>query len=87
MRDEVTELLRELLRANTVNPPGNEIRGAQVLRHYFEGSGIECELYAREPDRPNVVARLHGGDGPSFAFLSHTDTVLADPAEWDRDPW
>ena len=45
------------------------------------------ELYAREPDRPNVVARLAGGDGPSLAFLSHTDTVLADPAEWDRDPW
>ena len=80
-------LLQELLRANTVNPPGNEIRGAQVLRDYFEGSGIECELYAREPDRPNVVARLAGGDGPSLAFLSHTDTVLADPAEWDRDPW
>jgi acetylornithine deacetylase/succinyl-diaminopimelate desuccinylase-like protein len=87
VRDEVTELLQELLRANTVNPPGNEIRGAQVLRDYFEGSGIECELYAREPDRPNVVARLQGGDGASLAFLSHTDTVLADPAEWDRDPW
>ncbi|MDQ3121392.1 MAG: M20/M25/M40 family metallo-hydrolase, partial [Actinomycetota bacterium] len=30
---------------------------------------------------------MPGGDGPSLAFLSHTDTVLADPAEWDRDPW
>lgn len=80
-------LLQELLRANTVNPPGNEIRGAQVLRDYFAESGLECELYAREPDRPNVVARIEGGDGPSLAFLSHTDTVLADPAEWDRDPW
>jgi len=79
--------LQELLRANTVNPPGNEIRGAQVLRYYFEQSGIECEFLAREPDRPNVVARIEGGDGPSLAFLSHTDTVLADPAEWDRDPW
>ena len=83
----MTALLQELLRANTVNPPGNEIRGAQVLRAYFERSGIECELYAREPDRPNVVARLEGGDEPSLGFLSHTDTVLADPAEWDRDPW
>src|SRR5206468_8605296 len=50
-------------------------------------NGIEVELYAREPERPNVVARLRGGDGPSLAFLSHTDTVLADPAEWERDPW
>jgi acetylornithine deacetylase/succinyl-diaminopimelate desuccinylase-like protein len=87
LRDEVTALLQELLRANTVNPPGNEIRAASVLREYFALNGIEAELYAREPDRPNVVARIRGGDGPSLAFLSHTDTVLADPEEWDRDPW
>jgi acetylornithine deacetylase/succinyl-diaminopimelate desuccinylase-like protein len=86
-REEVTELLQALLRQNTVNPPGNEIRAASVLRDYFALNGIEVELYAREPERPNVVARLKGGDGPSLAFLSHTDTVLADPAEWGRDPW
>ncbi len=39
------------------------------------------------PERANIVARIPGGDGPSLAFLCHTDTVLADPAEWDRDPW
>jgi acetylornithine deacetylase/succinyl-diaminopimelate desuccinylase-like protein len=87
LRDEVTELLQELLRVNTVNPPGNEIRAAKVLQDYFARSGVEAELYAREPERPNVVARLRGGDGPSLAFLSHTDTVLADPGEWERDPW
>ena len=58
-----------------------------MLRDYFARNGIEVELYAREPERPNVVARLRGGDGPTLAFLSHTDTVLADPAEWERDPW
>jgi acetylornithine deacetylase/succinyl-diaminopimelate desuccinylase-like protein len=87
LRDEVTGLLQELLRVNTVNPPGNEVRAARILQDYFARNGIEAELYAREPDRPNVVARLRGGDGPSLLFLSHTDTVLADPAEWDRDPW
>jgi acetylornithine deacetylase/succinyl-diaminopimelate desuccinylase-like protein len=87
LREEVTQLLQELLRQNTVNPPGNEIRCANVLRDYFARDGIEIELYAREPDRPNVAARLKGGDGPSLLFLSHTDTVLADPGEWDRDPW
>jgi len=87
LRDEVTQLLQQLLRQNTVNPPGNEILAANVLRDYFARDGIDVELYARDADRPNVVARLKGGDGPSLLFLSHTDTVLADPAEWDRDPW
>jgi acetylornithine deacetylase/succinyl-diaminopimelate desuccinylase-like protein len=87
LRDEVTRLLQQLLRQNTVNPPGNEILAANVLRDYFARDGIEVELYARDADRPNVVARMKGGDGPTLLFLSHTDTVLADPSEWDRDPW
>jgi acetylornithine deacetylase/succinyl-diaminopimelate desuccinylase-like protein len=87
LREEVTVLLQELLRVNTVNPPGNEIRAATILRDYFARNGIEAELLGRDPSRPNVVARLRGGDGPSLGFLSHTDTVIADPAEWERDPW
>jgi acetylornithine deacetylase/succinyl-diaminopimelate desuccinylase-like protein len=87
LREEATALLQALLRVNTVNPPGNEIGAAEVLRGYFARNGIETTYYARDPDRPNVVARLEGGDGPSLMFLSHTDTVLADPGEWERDPW
>ena len=87
LKEEATALLQALLRANTVNPPGNEIRAAEVLREYFALNGIEATFYGKHPDRPNVVARLEGGDGPALAFLSHTDTVLADAEEWDRDPW
>ncbi len=40
------------------------------------------------PERANLVARIRGrGDGPSLVLLSHTDVVLADPAEWERDPF
>ena len=87
LKEEATALLQALLRANTVNPPGNEIRAAEVLNEYFALNGIEATFYGKHPDRPNVVARLEGGDGPALAFLSHTDTVLADAEEWDRDPW
>ena len=86
-RDEVTALLQALLRLDTVNPPGNETQAAHLLRDYLAESGIESELYARVPERANLVARIKGGDGPSLAFLCHTDTVIADPAEWTRGPW
>lgn len=87
LREEVTALLQALLRANTVNPPGNETIAAELLRDYLEQSGIPCELVGRSPDRLNLVARLPGGDGPSLALLAHTDTVRADAEEWARDPW
>src|SRR5918996_830175 len=88
LRDEVTELLQELIRVDTVNPPGNETAAAELLREYLESSGVRCELYAKVPDRANLVARIPGtAGGPRLALLSHTDTVLADASEWDRDPW
>ena len=88
LRDEVVELLQELIRLDTVNPPGNETRAAELLRSYLEHNGVACELYAREPERANLVARIPGtGNGPRLVLLSHTDTVLADPDEWSVDPW
>jgi acetylornithine deacetylase/succinyl-diaminopimelate desuccinylase-like protein len=87
LRDEAVELLQQLLRLNTVNPPGNETLAAEVLRDYLAANGVDSELYSRTPERANLVARLRGGDGPSLAFLCHTDTVVADPTEWERDPW
>jgi acetylornithine deacetylase/succinyl-diaminopimelate desuccinylase-like protein len=87
LRDEATTLLQELIRLDTVNPPGNETRAAEVLRSYLERNGVESRLLAKTPDRANLLARLEGGDGPGLVLLAHTDTVLAEPAEWARDPW
>jgi acetylornithine deacetylase/succinyl-diaminopimelate desuccinylase-like protein len=88
LRDEVVGLLQELIRLDTVNPPGNETAAAELLRDYLDPFGVECELYARVPERANLVARIRGrGEGPSLLLLSHTDTVLADPGEWSVDPW
>lgn len=88
LRAEAVDLLQRLIRIDTVNPPGNETAAAEALREYLEESGVECELYARVPERANLVARIRGtGGGPRLAFLSHTDTVLADPVEWQVDPW
>lgn len=81
-------LLQELIRIDTTNPPGNETAAAELLRDYLEAAGVECELYARSPERANLVARIRGsGDGPALALLSHTDVVLADAAEWKREPF
>jgi acetylornithine deacetylase/succinyl-diaminopimelate desuccinylase-like protein len=87
LREEATRLLQELIRVDTVNPPGNETAAAELLRDYLAASGVEAQLVGRSPDRLNLVARLPGGGGPSLALVSHTDTVRADPEEWSRDPW
>jgi len=88
LRDEATQLLSRLIQADTTNPPGNETIAAELLREYLEANGLACELYARVPERANLVARIKGtGDGPSLLLLGHTDVVLADPGEWSVPPF
>src|SRR5262245_55692207 len=85
---ETTELLQQLVRANTVNPPGNERAVQEHLAALLRDAGFEVELLGRTDERPNLVARLRGlAEGPTLCLLSHVDTVLADAQAWQRDPW
>jgi acetylornithine deacetylase/succinyl-diaminopimelate desuccinylase-like protein len=85
-----TELLQQLIRFNTVNPPGNEAVAQAFVQGLLEENGFTVESLARDPGRPNLVATLEapsGADGPTLALLTHIDTVLANPDEWSVDPW
>ena len=88
LQDETAEVLAQLIRFRTVNPPGNERECLEWLASYLADAGLEVELDGAEPERPNLVARYEGGeDGPVLGYLSHVDTVLADQQDWTADPW
>ena len=88
LQDETTGLLAELVRFNTVNPPGNERPAIEHLDRYLADAGFETEILGTSESRPNLIANLKGpGDGPTLVFLGHVDTVLADASEWAHDPW
>ena len=72
LREEAVGLLQTLIRLNTVNPPGNETIAAHALRDYLAAQGIECDLYARTPER---------------ASAERSNSLLATPmhATLDRD--
>jgi acetylornithine deacetylase/succinyl-diaminopimelate desuccinylase-like protein len=82
------ELLGELLRLDTVNPPGDEERATELIADQLAGAGLECELLGPEPGRRNLLARLGGeAEGPTLCLLGHVDTVTANPDDWSFDPW
>jgi acetylornithine deacetylase/succinyl-diaminopimelate desuccinylase-like protein len=89
LQAETTEVLKALIRFNTVNPPGNERPAVEYLESYVREAGFETELLTAAAERPNLIATLAGEDpdGPVMVFLGHVDTVLAAAQDWEHDPW
>lgn len=86
--EEVTNLLCDLIRMNTTNPPGNETKAAKYLAENLNKEGFRCELFESAPGRGSVVTRLRGtGEKPSLLLLSHLDVVAADPQKWSVNPF
>jgi acetylornithine deacetylase/succinyl-diaminopimelate desuccinylase-like protein len=82
-----TELLQQLIRFDTTNPPGDEAACIDFIHRLVEEAGIEPELYTREPSRPNLVARLRGGGKPPLLLQGHVDVVTTSGQEWTRPPF
>jgi acetylornithine deacetylase/succinyl-diaminopimelate desuccinylase-like protein len=88
VEEEVTDLLSDLIRINTTNPPGNETEAAKYLAEILEEEGFECEVFESASGRGSVITRLKGSSGkPSLLLLSHLDVVAANPKEWSVDPF
>ena len=86
--DEAVTLLRDYLRVNTTNPPGNETAGARFLAEVLDGAGIASETAESAPGRGNLVARLRGdGSQGGIVLHHHIDVVYADQRYWTVDPF
>jgi len=83
--------LADMVRINTVNPPGNEPAVAKYISAIFQKEGISNEVIEMAPGRSIVVARLQAGPlpDPSNALLlvAHQDTVGVDASKWTADPF
>jgi acetylornithine deacetylase/succinyl-diaminopimelate desuccinylase-like protein len=87
-QDMAVDLMRQYLRINTSNPPGNEIQTAKFFKAIFDKEGIQSEIFEYKPGRANIIARLKGnGSKRPIILLSHMDVVNADPSAWRVDPF
>ena len=86
--DDIVALLRDYLRIDTSNPPGNEMRAARFFRSLFDKEGIHCEVFEVAPGRANIVARLPGSGAKGGLLLqNHMDVVNAERPYWTVDPF
>jgi acetylornithine deacetylase/succinyl-diaminopimelate desuccinylase-like protein len=83
----VTEVLQELIRFDTTNPPGNEAACIEFIRGQLDEAGCETRIYAKDPARPNLVSRLPGGSAPPLLLQGHVDVVTTAGQTWTHPPF
>lgn len=82
------ELLQHLIRFDTTNPPGNEAACIGYIRDVLAEAGIPSTILARDPARPNLVARVAGrGDAPPLLLYGHIDVVSTAGQVWSHPPF
>ena len=87
---EVVEFLSELIKVDSVNPPGNEKNAALLASRKLAESGISSEVMdvdREELNRANLYAKM--GDtsqGPVLLYSGHFDVVPAGEG-WVHDPF
>ena len=91
LENETMQHFQALLRLDTSNPPGNEKLATDYLQRVFEREGIPSQVFALDPNRPNLVARIKANQGSGgkrpLLLMGHTDVVTVDPKKWTFPPF
>ena len=87
-KDDAVRLLADLVRVPTVNPPGSDVPGAELLARELDRRGLKPELTEVAPGQANVTARIRGtGEAPALLFNGHIDVVPPGEVPWKHAPF
>ena len=87
-QEEYIEFLRELIKSDSYNPPGNEKNVAVKIDKYLQEAGVKCEVFLFGGNRANLIAFLSDNFGEkNLLFNGHMDVVPpGDEKEWKYPP-
>lgn len=85
---ETLKHFQALVQLDTSSPPGNEHRAVDYLKQVFDAEGLPYQVFAKDPQRPNIVVRLKGnGRKRPVLLMGHTDVVTVDASKWTFPPF
>jgi acetylornithine deacetylase/succinyl-diaminopimelate desuccinylase-like protein len=87
-RAEAVRFLTDLVKIDTSNPPGNEVKAANYIKSVLDKEGIPSEIFESAPGRGNIVARLKGnGSKRPLLLMGHLDEVGVERDKWTVEPF
>jgi succinyl-diaminopimelate desuccinylase len=83
---DAVALTRDLLRFDTVNPPGQERECARHVGALLERWGFRVDYHEYAEARTSVIAHAGGSDNKApLCLTGHIDTVALGVSPWTRD--
>lgn len=81
-------LLRDLIRIDTTNPPGDEGACVAHIEKLLVAAGIDCKVLGPSAERTNLIARVPGrGEAPPLLLHAHSDVVPVTGQQWTHPPF
>jgi len=88
LQSEMITHLRNLIRIDTSNPPGNETPAAEYIARTFAAENIGSTILESTPGRGNIIARIKGdGSRRPLLLMSHLDVVGVEAEKWKYAPF
>ena len=88
VNEETLRHYQALIRIDTSGAPNFEAPAADFLKRVLEADGIAVQVFAKDPKRPNIVARIKGnGSKRPVLIMAHTDVVGVQPEKWKHPPF
>jgi acetylornithine deacetylase/succinyl-diaminopimelate desuccinylase-like protein len=82
------ELLQNLIRFDTTNPPGKEAECIAYINELLKEAGFDTAFFAKDKNRPNLIARLKGqGKAAPLMLYGHVDVVPTVKQAWTYPPF
>ena len=86
--DEVAQLTSGLVKYNSAHPDGFTDGCVEYIKAYCDKHGIENEVHANDPKKPNIVARVKGTGDKNIIWVGHIDVVPEGKLEnWVYPPY
>jgi acetylornithine deacetylase/succinyl-diaminopimelate desuccinylase-like protein len=79
------QILCDLIRIDSTNPPGNETAVAKYLQNLFEQAGVKGEIIEPEEGRGSFVVKIGSGK-KKMLYIAHSDVVPVGD-DWEFEPF
>jgi succinyl-diaminopimelate desuccinylase len=88
-QDDIVELVQEMVRIPSENPPGDTIEIMDYVTRYLDVRGEDYEILAPQPTMPNLISSFDCGEpGKHLVLNGHLDVFPAGPvSSWSDEPF